>query len=200
MILQPISPVPLTENWKLLTRPTLPVIFSTDVPVGRRYDSSESADGTMVILKSNGEAVFDDCDGLGDRHQSWLFIVRRPMLSGRLIIGRFGLFATPHRRRYQRPILAVGGKYTQITSEIDPGPGHQGDQPGNEVQRLENHVGGARESENLEDRGGRITTSPVFPPLWGVRNGCHSSYSLDPLLFISEVALEDRVTGSGCPN
>ncbi len=68
---------------------------------------------------------------------------RCPVLSGRLVIVRFGLFAAPHRRRYQRPILAVGGKYTVITGEIDPGPGHQGDQPGDEVQRLENHVGGA---------------------------------------------------------
>ena len=30
-----------------------------------------------------------------------------------------------------------------ITGEIDPGPGHQGDQPGDEVQWLENHLGGA---------------------------------------------------------
>ncbi len=53
-----------------------------------------------------------------------------PALSGRLVIDRFGLFPAPHRRRYQRPILAVGGKYTVITGEIDPGPGHQGDQSG----------------------------------------------------------------------
>ena len=66
MIVQPIMPIPLTENWKLLTRPTLPVILSTDIPVGRRYDSSESTDGTTVFLKENGEAVFDDYDGLGD--------------------------------------------------------------------------------------------------------------------------------------
>ena len=66
MIIQPIMPLPLTENWKLLTRPTLPVILATDIPVGRRYDSSESTDGTTVFLKESGEAVFDKYDGLGD--------------------------------------------------------------------------------------------------------------------------------------
>ena len=30
-----------------------------------------------------------------------------------------------------------------ITGEIDPGPWHQGDQSGDETQRLENHMGGA---------------------------------------------------------
>jgi hypothetical protein len=66
MIIQPIMPIPLTKNWKLLTRPTLPVIMSADIPVGRRYDSSESTDGTTVFLKANGQAVFDSTDGIGD--------------------------------------------------------------------------------------------------------------------------------------
>jgi hypothetical protein len=66
MVVQPIMPIPLTANWKLLTRPTLPIILSTDIPVGRRYNSSESTDGTTVFLKENGEALFDSADGLGD--------------------------------------------------------------------------------------------------------------------------------------
>lgn len=78
MIFQPIMPIPLTENWKLLTRPTLPVIFSTDIPVGRRYDSSESTDGTTVILKSSGEAAFDDYDGLGDMSLPLMVAVANP--------------------------------------------------------------------------------------------------------------------------
>ena len=66
MLFQPIMPIPLTENWKILMRPTVPVIFSQDIPVGRRYDSSESTDGTTVFLKPDGTAAFDDTDGLGD--------------------------------------------------------------------------------------------------------------------------------------
>jgi len=66
MIFQPIMPIPFTENWKLLTRPTVPITFATDIPVGRRHESSESTDGTTVIIKDTGEAVFDDYDGMGD--------------------------------------------------------------------------------------------------------------------------------------
>ena len=32
MLFQPVLPIPLTEDWKLLTRPTVPIIFSTPVP------------------------------------------------------------------------------------------------------------------------------------------------------------------------
>jgi hypothetical protein len=38
--------------------------------------------------------------------------------------------------------VGIRCKYTVITGEIGPGPGHQGDQPGDEVLWLENHVGG----------------------------------------------------------
>ncbi len=49
MIFQPIAPVPLTRNWQLITRPVVPIIFSTPVP---------GADG--------GEINFDRKSGLGD--------------------------------------------------------------------------------------------------------------------------------------
>ena len=39
---------------------------------------------------------------------------------------------------------------------------------------------------------GRITTSPISPTMGGAE-WLSSGYSLDPLLFISEEALEDRV-------
>jgi hypothetical protein len=51
MIFQPIMPFKLTENLKLLTRPVVPIIFSTPVPTG---------------LKPDGTADFDYKGGLGD--------------------------------------------------------------------------------------------------------------------------------------
>jgi hypothetical protein len=51
MIFQPIMPFHLTKNMKLLTRPTVPIIFSTPVPTG---------------LKSDGTANFANKGGLGD--------------------------------------------------------------------------------------------------------------------------------------
>ena len=49
MIFQPITPIPLTRNWKLLTRPVIPIIFSTPVP---------GVDGAGIN--------FDRKSGLGD--------------------------------------------------------------------------------------------------------------------------------------
>ncbi len=51
MIFQPIMPFHLTKDLKLLTRPTVPIIFSTPVPTG---------------LKPDGTAKFDYKGGLGD--------------------------------------------------------------------------------------------------------------------------------------
>jgi hypothetical protein len=51
MIFQPIMPFHLTKDLKLLTRPTVPVIFSTPVPTGLNLD---------------GTADFDYKAGLGD--------------------------------------------------------------------------------------------------------------------------------------
>ena len=45
VIFQPIMPFPLTDNWKMLTRPTLPIIVGTDVPNGRRYDTIDLPGG-----------------------------------------------------------------------------------------------------------------------------------------------------------
>jgi hypothetical protein len=51
MIFQPIMPFAFTENSKLITRPTLPVIFSQDIPSG---------------INPDGSVAFDTADGLGD--------------------------------------------------------------------------------------------------------------------------------------
>ena len=65
-IFQPIMPFEWSENWKLLTRPTLPIIWSTDVPVGRRWNQSPSDDGTTVTIDRDGGATFDSKEGIGD--------------------------------------------------------------------------------------------------------------------------------------
>jgi hypothetical protein len=53
MILQPIMPIPLTDDAKLITRPTLPVIINVDQPDGFKSPYT-------------GEATFDSNDGFGD--------------------------------------------------------------------------------------------------------------------------------------
>jgi len=54
-------------------------------------------------------------------------------------------FATlaPLRRCHQRTVFAVRGEYAVKTCQIDSGLGHQGGQLGDEIHRLEDHVGGA---------------------------------------------------------
>jgi hypothetical protein len=51
MIFQPIMPFEFTKDSKLITRPTLPVIFSQDIPSG---------------VNADGSVAFDTADGLGD--------------------------------------------------------------------------------------------------------------------------------------
>ncbi len=49
---------------------------------------------------------------------------------------------TPLRWCDQRAMLAVGCKHTMIAGEIDSRPGYQGGQPGNEIYRLKDYMGG----------------------------------------------------------
>ena len=65
VIFQPIMPLKWSENFQLITRPTLPVIF-TDIPHGRHYNRFDLPDGLGVILKPDGSATFKSVDGLGD--------------------------------------------------------------------------------------------------------------------------------------
>jgi hypothetical protein len=58
MIFQPIMPFHVTEEWKVLTRPTIPVVFGSPVVSG---------------FKPNGEAEFDYKTGMGDISLPLLF-------------------------------------------------------------------------------------------------------------------------------
>jgi hypothetical protein len=58
MIFQPIMPFKLTKDWKLLTRPTIPIIFSTPIPTS---------------IKPDGTARFSDKGGLADISMPLLF-------------------------------------------------------------------------------------------------------------------------------
>ena len=50
MIFQPILPFKLTEDWKVLTRPTIPIVFSTPVPTGLKADGTAWAWGSAGSL------------------------------------------------------------------------------------------------------------------------------------------------------
>ena len=49
----------------------------------------------------------------------------------------------PFRRCYSRPVPAVGGEYAVEACQVDSGLGHQGRQPGDEIERFEDDVRGA---------------------------------------------------------
>ena len=66
VIFQPIMPFKLTDNYKLITRPTLPMIPSADIPDGRRFNSVDLPGVTGVLVSPAGEVTFSDKSGLGD--------------------------------------------------------------------------------------------------------------------------------------
>ncbi len=41
------------------------------------------------------------------------------------------------------PVFVIGCNYAVIVGEIDPGPGYQGSEAGDEIQRYEDHMGGS---------------------------------------------------------
>jgi hypothetical protein len=59
MLFQPVLPFKFTDDWKLITRPVVPVIFGTPVPDG--------------VNESQGRASFDYKNGLGDIQVPLLF-------------------------------------------------------------------------------------------------------------------------------
>lgn len=67
-------------------------------------------------------------------------------LRGRFVSGLIRLLrptlASPGRG-YQCSVFAVRGEYTVKPCQVDSRFGYQGCQPGDEVHRLEDHVGGA---------------------------------------------------------
>jgi hypothetical protein len=58
MIIQPLMPLSLTKDWKMITRPTLPISFGAPIPDG---------------IKSDGTASFDYKTGIGDFSVPLLF-------------------------------------------------------------------------------------------------------------------------------
>ena len=70
VIFQPIMPIPLTDNWKLLTRPTVPVIVQQDVPTGfscQHFDCvRHGPDGFGLDLGKTFN--LDNQSGLGDAY------------------------------------------------------------------------------------------------------------------------------------
>ena len=67
------------------------------------------------------------------------------------LLGDLG-FGTPAplRRCHRCAVLAVGGKHAMEARQVDLGLGHQGREPGDEVERLEDDMGGAIAVRRLE--------------------------------------------------
>lgn len=80
MLFQPVLPFKLTEDWKLITRPVVPVAFGVPVPDG--------------INESQGRASFDYKRGLGDIQLPVLFSPN-PKPGGRLMVGAGPTFVLP---------------------------------------------------------------------------------------------------------
>ena len=75
VIFQPIMPVPLTDNWKLITRPTLPIIAQQDVPDGFncQFDDCIRHGPEGFSLAPDTTINFDNNSGLGDAFVPMLF-------------------------------------------------------------------------------------------------------------------------------
>jgi len=67
------------------------------------------------------------------------------------LLGGSGFGAPPPLRRCHRcSLLAVRGKYPMEVRQIDPGFWHQGGEPGDEIERLEDDMRGAVTVRRLE--------------------------------------------------
>jgi hypothetical protein len=94
MIFQPVMPFHLTKDMKLLTRPTVPIIFSTPVPTS---------------LKPDGTAKFNDKGGLGDISLPLLFSpVPKPGQSFSVGIGPTFQFPTHTQKELGTKTWEVG--------------------------------------------------------------------------------------------
>ena len=78
----------------------------------------------------------------------------RPAFAGRGVFRRMqrvGLVALAVLgRRHLRTMRAVGGENAVEAGQVDPGLGHQGDKPGDEIQRFEDDLRGAIAVRRLE--------------------------------------------------
>ena len=80
MLFQPVLPFKLTNDWKLITRPIVPVIFGAPVPDG--------------VNESQGRASFDYKNGLGDI-QVPLLLSPNPKPGSRWMFGGGPTFVLP---------------------------------------------------------------------------------------------------------
>ena len=68
VVFQPIMPIPFSDNWKLITRPTIPVIVQQDVPAGFNCQFADCIrQGPNGFRPVPGTTInFDNNSGLGD--------------------------------------------------------------------------------------------------------------------------------------
>ena len=59
IIFQPIMPFKLTANYKLITRPTLPITSNQELPDGLRLNTTGSPDHTTDIISIGGVTYSD---------------------------------------------------------------------------------------------------------------------------------------------
>ena len=65
-VFQPVIPISLGGDWIWVNRPTLPIIYDADVPVGPNQFDSESGIGDMVLFSLVGVSSETDVWGGGD--------------------------------------------------------------------------------------------------------------------------------------
>lgn len=70
MIYQPILPIPLSEHWRFITRPTIPVLFRQPVPVGAGMVDETSGVGDIQVPMVISPSVDHWILGAGP---TWLF-------------------------------------------------------------------------------------------------------------------------------
>jgi hypothetical protein len=139
MIFQPILPIKLTDRFKMITRPTLPVIIAADIPQGR---------GTGAFTN------FDSFGGLGDFSLPLMFAQQAPLfkLGSGGVVGALGppfIFPTSTSDEFGDQQYQVGlaglalWKNSKFTVGVFPqrwwGVGYRSSsQPRNFVQAMQN--------------------------------------------------------------
>ncbi len=107
---------------------------------GARMRKSGHFDGTAAGLARLNVDIEHPLESLGPGH-GCATLGRRSVLR---FIWRLRLAAfAPPCVRHLHAMFAVGSEYTVKAGEIDPGLGHQGGQPDDEIQGLKDHMGGA---------------------------------------------------------
>ncbi len=87
-----------------------------------------------------------------------------------LIRCQFWAALAPPGRGHPHPVQAIRSKDTAESGQVDPGPGYQGGQFGNEIHRLEDHMGRA-----ITIRGFQFIANPT---LIGVMNRIRDEFAV----------------------